>query len=66
MPYALWKNVGKALISVQDLRQLENQRRHNKRDFWEGTTHKRGILSRFSDKQPNRSHLVTLVWGPKN
>jgi len=26
-------------------------------DFSGGTTHKRDILSRFSDKWPNRSHL---------
>jgi len=26
-------------------------------DFWGDTTHNSGILSRFSDKRPNRSHL---------
>jgi len=26
-------------------------------NFWRGPTHKRGILSRFLDKWPNRSHL---------
>jgi len=31
MPFVLEKNVGKAFISVEDLRQLLNQSRHNKR-----------------------------------
>jgi len=31
MPFVLLTNVGKALISVEDLRQLQNQGRHNKR-----------------------------------
>jgi len=31
MPFVLYTNVGKALISVEDLRQLCNQSRHHKR-----------------------------------
>jgi len=38
-------------------------------DFSEGTKYKRGILSRFSDKRPNRSHLrgapkTKMAYGP--
>jgi len=36
---------------------VEPKSEPQKRDFWGHTTHKRGILSRFPDKRPNRPHL---------
>jgi len=71
MPFVFQNNVRKALISVEDLTQLREREsllvqtlsncrtkvRVKKIDSCGGTTHNRGILSRFSDKRPNRSHL---------
>jgi len=42
MPFVLQKNVGKALISVENLRQLQNQSRQHKRSVFEGTLQIRG------------------------
>ena len=36
---------------------VEPKSAQQKIDFWADTTHNSGILSRFSDKRPNRSHL---------
>jgi len=53
MPFVLEKNVVKALISVEDLRQLIDNCRTKvgttKDRFIRGTTHEGGILSRFLD-----------------
>jgi len=59
MPFVFYK-AGKALISVEDLSSkaiVEPKSAQQKIDFWGGTTNTRGILSCFSDKRPNSSHL---------
>jgi len=48
---------------------VEPKSEPQKINFWGRTTHKRGILSRFPDKRPNRSHLrgvpeTKMAWGP--
>ena len=57
--FVLETNVGKALISVEDLRQSKNQSRHNKRYIFEGSLPIRGTyFHAFKKKRPNRLHLV--------
>ena len=54
-----WEECRKGFIFCWTFKaNVEPKLAQQKIEFWGGATHKRGEGSRFSDKRPNRSHLL--------